>query len=279
MNDSEVRPATPQGLDPGLPSGLHLHCAVAMRVRVFAEEGALSRAAVAQASQVMAQAIAARGKTRIVVAGDESQGGVLKALAQAPGIAWSLTELFHDAEYVGLHAEHPASRRRFLCDQLIAKTRIGRTHLLDGQREPDRVCRDEGEALRAAPIDLAFASIGPNGEVALNYPPADFFIEKPYLVIGLDEASRRENVGKRGIHSFADAPDRAIAISIRQLLQAVALIVCVPGAARAGAVKRCVEGAVSPLAPASILQTHADVTLYLDCHSAALLTQRPEPEE
>jgi glucosamine-6-phosphate deaminase len=239
---------------------------MAMRVRVFADEGALSRAAVAQATAVVTAAIAARGKTRIVVAGDESHGGLLDTLAQAPGIPWSQVELFHDAEYVGFSAEHPASRRRFLCDRLIAKTRIGRTHLLDAERDPDRVCREEGEELRAGPIDLAFAAIGEKGELALNCPPADFFIERPYLVIGLDAAARRETA------------ERAITISIRQLLQAGALIVCAPGAGKAAAVKRCVEGAVSPLAPASILQTHPDVTLYLDRHSAALLTQRPQED-
>ena len=249
-----------------------------MRVRIFADQQALSRAAVAQAADVVRQAIAARGKTRLLVTADESHRELLDILAPAPGIPWGQVELFHDAEYVGLGAAHPASLRRFLCERLIAKTRIGRTHLLDGERDPDRVCREEGEQLRAAPIDLAFAGIGEKGELALNTPPADFAIEKPYLIIGLDEATRRR-IGKRdGAEASSQVPERAITISVRQLLQATTLIVCAPGGEKAEAVKRCVEGTVSPLAPASILQTHPDATLYLDRHSAALLTPAPATE-
>ena len=45
--------------------------------------------------------------------------------------------------------------------------------------------------------------------------------------------------------------------------------------AKAEAVRRCLEGPVSPLAPASILQTHGNATVYLDRESAALLTRKP----
>jgi glucosamine-6-phosphate deaminase len=45
----------------------------------------------------------------------------------------------------------------------------------------------------------------------------------------------------------------------------------VPDARKAAAVKACVEGPVSPLAPASILQLHAATTLYLDRDSSERL--------
>jgi glucosamine-6-phosphate deaminase len=49
-------------------------------------------------------------------------------------------------------------------------------------------------------------------------------------------------------------------------------IVCVvPDARKALAVKACLDGPVSPAAPASILQTHANATVYLDRDSASLL--------
>jgi glucosamine-6-phosphate deaminase len=46
----------------------------------------------------------------------------------------------------------------------------------------------------------------------------------------------------------------------------------VPDARKAPAVQMCLEGPVSPQAPASILRTHPDATLYLDTESAALLS-------
>ena len=77
---------------------------------------------------------------------------------------------------------------------------------------------------------------------------------------------------------MADVPDRAISISIRQLLKARTIICVVPDARKAVAVKRCLEGAISPLAPSSILRTHPDATVYLDRDSAALLAKAPPAE-
>jgi len=65
---------------------------------------------------------------------------------------------------------------------------------------------------------------------------------------------------------------------VRQLLKAKALVCVVPDARKADAVQRCLEGPMSPLTPASILRTHADVTLYLDRYSAARLAQKPAAE-
>ena len=60
-------------------------------------------------------------------------------------------------------------------------------------------------------------------------------------------------------------------MSVRQILKSREIIAVVRDARKANAVKACVEGPVSRMAPASILQTHANTTLYLDRDSAALL--------
>ena len=62
-------------------------------------------------------------------------------------------------------------------------------------------------------------------------------------------------------------------MSVRQILHSREIICVVPDARKADAVKRCVDGEVSPMAPASILRTHANTTLYLDRESTALLNQ------
>jgi glucosamine-6-phosphate deaminase len=60
-------------------------------------------------------------------------------------------------------------------------------------------------------------------------------------------------------------------MSIRQIMKAQEIICIVPDARKAQAVKACLAGEVSPLAPASILQQHPNVTIYLDQASSALL--------
>lgn len=247
-----------------------------MRLRAYPDKTALSYAAAAQAGELIRAAIAAHKRARILVAADAAQGEFLAALTREDGIAWGAVEMFHLGEYVGLPIAHPASSRRFLCERFIDRVRPGRCHLLHGEHDPERVCLEEGAELAAAPIDVAFAGIGENGHLAFNDPPADFQTERPYLIVRLDEASRRRQVGEGGFASVAEVPERAISISVRQLLKARAILALAPEARQAEAVRRCVEGPISPLAPASILRTHPDATLYLDAASSALLRDRPE---
>jgi len=90
-------------------------------------------------------------------------------------------------------------------------------------------------------------------------------------MVTLDEDCRRQQLGEGCFPTLDDVPRRAISMSVRQILKAKEIICIVPDARKAKAVKSCFEGAISPLAPASILRTHPNTTVYLDQHSAALL--------
>jgi len=242
-----------------------------MLVRTYADRAAMSVAAADHAAGLLRETIARKGAARLVVATGASQLEFLAALVAAPGIKWNKVELFHLDEYVGLPITHPASFRRYLHDRLIDVVGIRSYHLLDGESDCGRVTADVGRALTAAPIDLAFVGIGENGHLAFNDPPADFDTSEPYLVVTLDDACRRQQVGEGWFASLDAVPERAISMSVRQILESRIILCVVPDARKAAAVKACVEGPVSPLAPASILQLHAATTLYLDRDSSELL--------
>ncbi len=207
-----------------------------------------------------------------------SQFEFLEALTSRTDIDWSRVEMFHLDEYIGLPADHPASFRRFLLERLIRPAGITRYHLLDGEADPAEVCERVGRALQSAPIDCAFIGIGENGHLAFNDPPADFSTDEPYIVVELDAACRQQQVGEGWFPSMADVPSRAITVSIQGLLDSREIICIVPDARKAQAVQRCLEGPVTPDAPASVLQTHPDTTVYLDSASAALLKAGPAAE-
>jgi glucosamine-6-phosphate deaminase len=154
---------------------------------------------------------------------------------------------------------------------LIQKTGIEKYFLLDAQKDPLEVIRYTSQALLSAPIDVAFVGIGENGHLAFNDPPADFETEKPYLIVELDEACRRQQLGEGWFPTLEDVPQRAISMSVRQILKVKKILCIVPDARKANAVQACCEGKISPMAPASILRSHPDTTVYLDVHSAALL--------
>lgn len=233
----------------------------------------MSRAAAKHAADVLRRAVARPGGARMIAATGASQLDFLAALTAAPGIDWARVEMFHLDEYVGLPADHPASFRKYLLERLIHPTGMTRYHLLDGEGDAERAAEDAGRRLAEAPVDVAFVGIGENGHLAFNDPPADFATEQPYLVVTLDEACRRQQVGEGWFGSPDEVPPQAISMSIRQILKSREILCVVPDARKAQAVKRCLEGEVTPDAPASILQTHAGTTVYLDRDSAALLRE------
>ena len=243
-----------------------------MILKVCEDKVSLSTAAAEQAAAAIRRAIGERGLARIAVATGTSQIDFLEELTKAKGIEWKRVEMFHLDEYVGLPITHPASFRKYLMERLIDKTGIMQYHLLDGTGDAREVARRVGEVLRAEPVDVAFAGIGENGHLAFNDPPADFETEEPYLVVELDEACRRQQVGEGWFGAISEVPRQAISMSVRQILKAKEIISIVPDARKAAAVKRCFEGEISAMAPASILRLHANTTVYLDKDSARLLS-------
>jgi len=244
-----------------------------MLIRVFNDKVSLGQSAAEQAATAILRAIAARGRARIVAATAASQLEFLTALTNTPGIDWSKVEAFHLDEYIGLPVTHPGSFRKMLLEQLVQKTGIKRYHLLDGDAaDPDAVVREVGKQLACAPIDIAFLGIGENGHIAFNDPPADFTTEDPYIIVNLDEACRQQQVGEAWFADISQVPQRAISMSARQILKAKEILAVVPDKRKAQAVKACLEGEISPTAPASILRKHPNATIYLDRASASLLS-------
>jgi glucosamine-6-phosphate deaminase len=242
-----------------------------MVVKVFGDKGSLGRAAASHASHSIRKAIGARGVARVVAASAASQFEFLDALVREPGIDWGKVELFHLDEYIGLPMSHPASFCKFLEDHLISKTGIKKTHLLDGEGDPAQVIESASKAIASSPIDVAFVGIGENGHLAFNDPPADFETEDPFIIVTLDEACRRQQVGEGWFPDISAVPKQAISMSVRQVLKAREVLAIVPDLRKAAAIKVCFDGPVSPSAPSSILRTHAHAVIYLDKNSASLL--------
>ena len=248
-----------------------------MVLKLFHNKTALAAAAAEEAATAIRYAIAKHAKARIIAATGASQFEFLEALTSLSGIDWKEVEMFHLDEYIGLPASHPASFSNYLQQRLIRKTGITHHHLLNGEGNPAEVIRRTSQAIREAPVDVAFVGVGENGHLAFNDPPADFETDEEYLIVTLDDACRRQQLGEGWFPTLDDVPRQAISMSVRQILKAKEIICIVPDARKAKAVKSCFEGEISPLAPASILRTHANTTVYLDTYSAALLSPAVMP--
>ena len=246
-----------------------------MRVKIFSDPELLARSAAEHAATSIRKAIAESGRCRIVLATGTSQFKFLEALTSTLGIEWKKVEAFHLDEYVGMPVTHPASFRKILLDRIVKKVGIPEFFPIPGDASDMSGALEEvGRQLTSAPIDLAFVGIGENGHIAFNDPPADFETEAPYIIVQLDEACRRQQVGEGWFSDMTEVPKSAISMSVRQIMKSREIIAVVPDKRKAKAVKLCLEGEISPKAPASILRQHPNAFLYLDEDSAALL--RPE---
>lgn len=244
-----------------------------MLLRHFQDPSTLARAAADEAAAAIRKAVAEHDRCRIVLATGTSQFAFLEALTGTTGIEWSKVEAFHLDEYVGMPITHPASFRKILMERAIGKVGISRYWFIQGDASDlPRALDEVGRQLTSAPVDLAFVGIGENGHLAFNDPPADFATEEPYIIVELDEACRRQQVGEGWFTDISDVPTQAISMSVRQIMKARHIIAVVPDKRKAQAVKLCFEGEISPSAPGSILRRHANTTVYLDEDSASLLS-------
>jgi glucosamine-6-phosphate deaminase len=247
-----------------------------MRVVIGESKQAMANRAARDGADQIREALAERGEANIVVATGASQFEMLAELVRADGIDWHRVTAFHLDEYVGLPIAHPASFRLYLWQRFVTKLPVPPRafHFIDGERDAEAECRRLGEIIAKHPIDVAFVGIGENGHLAFNDPPADFEANQPYLVVILDEACRKQQLGEGWFKTLDDVPKRAISMSVRQIMKAKAIVCTVPDDRKARAVKNAVEGPVTRDVPASVLQQHENAVLYLDRPSATLLKRK-----
>jgi len=236
-----------------------------MDIFVFPDPQQLGEAAASEAARIMRDAVARRGKARIVLSTGASQFAVLAALTRLD-LPWPHVEMFHLDEYVGLPPTHRASFRKYLRERFIDVAHPGKAHLVDGTPENMAALT---EAIRSEPIDLGLIGIGENAHIAFNDPPADFATREAYITVTLDDRCKAQQVREQWFNSIQEVPDRAVTMTVRQILQCERILSCVPFAVKASAVRDTLQSAVTERIPATILKTHPHFSLYLDTDSFA----------
>ena len=223
-------------------------------------------------AELIRKAIQNQGFANIILATGTSQFETLNQLLREDGIDWEKVTVFHLDEYIGLPITHPASFRKYLVERFFSKVKLRAYHLIDGENDPEKECDRLSTLIQNHPIDVAFVGIGENGHLAFNDPPADFETKKPYIMVDLDEACRKQQLGEGWFPDLESVPKKAISMSIHQIMHSKSIICSVPDLRKAQAVKNCLEGKVTNLHPASVLQNHPDCQIFLDKESSSLLS-------
>lgn len=242
-----------------------------MQVNVCNNSIALGQQAADKGAVQIRDAIRDRGQATILVATGASQFETLAALVRAPDLDWARVTGFHLDEYLGLPDSHGASFRRYLKERFVDLVPIGEFHYVNGENDAVAECDRLGNLIRDRHVDVAFIGIGENAHLAFNDPPADFETQQPYLIVDLDEACRRQQQGEGWFDELADVPLQAISMSVSQIMKSKHIVCSVPDARKAEAVRKMLAGPITPAVPASILQSHGSITLYLDPPAASLI--------
>jgi glucosamine-6-phosphate deaminase len=243
-----------------------------MKLQILDTKEKAARLAARKAAGILREAIASKGRASFIAATGKSQLEFLENLVNDSSIDWSKTRMFHLDEYIGLPATHPASFRRYLKERFIDKVNPGAIQLINGDSEnPEEECERLNQLIVGKTIDVAFVGIGENGHLGFNDPGADFETETPFIIVNLDEACRRQQLGEGWFSDLPDVPERAITMSIRQIMKSRHIVCTVPGKRKAQAVKNCLEKEISAEYPASILRRHPNAFIFLDKNSASLL--------
>ena len=243
-----------------------------MLVKVFENTEAMGKAAAKHAAAILNEKIAAGEKPRLLLSTGASQFAFFEHFVMED-IDWSKVEMFHLDEYVGMSPEHPASFRKYLRERFIDIVHPGTYHLIDGTRDPDETIAELTALLNEKQVDLGLIGIGENGHIAFNDPPAVFDDPRTYKVVDLADSCIQQQIHEGWFATPEDAFKQAISMTCGKIMDCKTIISVVPYAVKAQAIHDTLTMEETNMVPATLMKRHADVTVYCDTDSAAMVSE------
>ena len=215
-----------------------------------------------------------KAEINVIFAAAPSQNEVLRALVESD-VDWSRVNAYHMDEYIHLPPDAPQCFGNFLTWKIFGKVPFKSVNLIDSTAPDAQAECDRYEAiLRANPADIIILGIGENGHIAFNDPwVANFKDDRLVRIVALDDVCRRQQVNDGCFATLEEVPKIAMTLTCPVFIRAPQLFCIVPALAKANAVKRTLEGAISEECPATVLRSHGNAVLYLDADSASKLSE------
>lgn len=242
-----------------------------MLVEIFADYEALSD----RAYEIVATLIRRKPNCVLGFATGSTPLGLYRRLVegyQRGELDFSKVTTFNLDEYVGLPPSHPQSYHHFMWEHLFKHINVhpGNVYIPDGMAaDIEAHCRwYEAQIRKVGGIDLQILGIGSNGHLAFNEPGSS--LGSRTRIKTLSQATRRANA--RFFGSEEAVPRYAITMGIGTIMQARRLLLLASGQSKAQAVRAMLEGPISAMVPATIVQLHRHAHVLLDAASALELT-------
>lgn len=239
-----------------------------MKITISKNASELGASAARFAGTRLREAIARNGEARLVLSTGSSQFETLEALLKED-IDWKKIEIFHLDEYIGLPVTHKASFRKYLKDRFVNFIECRKFHGVDTEGNIGQSIAGLTDEIRKKQVDVGFIGIGENGHIAFNDPPADFATRDAFIVVSLDERCKRQQVGEGWFKSVDDVPEKAVSMTVWQIMQCKTIVSCVPHLVKADAIYNVFASRLSNMIPATMLKQHVDFNLFIDYNSAS----------
>jgi glucosamine-6-phosphate deaminase len=188
-------------------------------------------------------------------------------------IDFSEVQSFNLDEYCGLKDDHPNSYHYYMYNNFFNEINIKKenVHIPNGRAEDfEQECRNyERSIKKVRGIDLQILGIGSNGHIGFNEPAESLNVATE--VVNLTDETIEAN--SRYFDSIDEVPKKAISMGMATILKADRIILLASGENKAEAIQKTVSGKISTEIPASLLQTHPEITILLDQEAASLISQ------
>lgn len=195
----------------------------------------------------------------------------LVSMNQNNEVDFSKVTTFNLDEYAGLNGEHSQSYRYFMNDKLFNHINIDKTKTFvpNGIAENyDEECRSYDQRISEfGGIDLQVLGIGNNGHIGFNEPSE--FLYMGTHVTPLTQETIEAN--SRFFNSIEEVPTKAVTMGLGGIMKAKKILLVANGEKKAEIISKLVEGKISTMVPASILQVHSNVVVIIDEAAASLL--------
>jgi len=187
------------------------------------------------------------------------------------GLDFDQVVTFNLDEYIGLSPEHPCSYHYFMNQKLFNHINVKRhsIHVPNGLADnvPAECLRYESDIVESGGIDLQILGIGGDGHIGFNEPTSSFGSRTRNKTLTMQ--TRKDNA--RFFDSIDEVPTECITMGIGTILESRLILFLAFGERKADIVAQAIEGPLTSMVPASVLQLHPDVKIFLDEASASKL--------
>ena len=226
-----------------------------------------------KAAEIMIELVKKNPNAVLGLATGSSPIGMYKAMAEDcanGGASYKNVSTVNLDEYVGLTADHDQSYAYFMRTNLFDHIDIDQknTNLPCGSaKDAQAECDRYNALLETMKQDVQVLGLGSNGHIGFNEPGTAF--DSVTHVVDLTESTIKDN--SRLFNSIDEVPRQALSMGIANILNAKKIVVVASGLNKADAVAKSINGEITEVVPASVLQNHPDVVWVLDEAAASKL--------